>query len=207
MPLFKLANKNTLSQLFVKEGYRQRGLGSNLVREISKTTRKPIYVNSLPENISFYTKMGFKIRKYKFFRQWSSKWNLTKQLILSPDCLSHFSLNTNVNIESNQSKYFLYKADLHDIKEIVTSLGNLTSIPQDFFLPLGFSYLIPLQLPIVYVLVMEIIVYLGVVFNDVLDLPALTIISISLFAIGLLCVKPLMYYVAKKHISQLWLVK
>lgn len=40
----KLGNKNILNQLFVKEGYRQQGIGSNLVREIVKNVGKQIYV-------------------------------------------------------------------------------------------------------------------------------------------------------------------
>jgi GNAT superfamily N-acetyltransferase len=52
--------------LFVTANYRRRGLGSALVKRLIQEVTLPLYVHSIPDAVSFYTRLGFvPLRSYK----------------------------------------------------------------------------------------------------------------------------------------------
>jgi hypothetical protein len=51
--------KSSIQYLFVAPAWRRRGLGSALVRRLIQEATLPLYVDSLPDRVSFYTRLGF----------------------------------------------------------------------------------------------------------------------------------------------------
>lgn len=54
-----------IQSLFVAHALRKRGLGSALVKRLIQEATLPLYVNSLPKRVSFYTRLGFVPRRAK----------------------------------------------------------------------------------------------------------------------------------------------
>ena len=57
--LDRTEKKSSIQSLFVAPAWRRRGLGSALVRRLIQEAPLPLYVDSLPERVSFYTRLGF----------------------------------------------------------------------------------------------------------------------------------------------------
>ena len=80
--LCRTYSKTYLAYLFVRQEHRQKGIGTNLLKEIVKNTQDSIYVESFPLLSSFYLNFGFKKVKYKSpLRSWLLKNNITEQLV------------------------------------------------------------------------------------------------------------------------------
>ncbi|MDV2994384.1 MAG: hypothetical protein N4J56_004038 [Chroococcidiopsis sp. SAG 2025] len=50
---------STISRLYVKKRWRRKGLGSTIINFFIQKGTKPIYLSSLPNRVSFYTRLGF----------------------------------------------------------------------------------------------------------------------------------------------------
>jgi GNAT superfamily N-acetyltransferase len=57
--LARTEKKSSIQSLFVAPAWRRRGLGSALVRRLIQEAPLPLYVDSLPNRVSFYTHLGF----------------------------------------------------------------------------------------------------------------------------------------------------
>jgi GNAT superfamily N-acetyltransferase len=57
--LDRTEKKSSIQSLFVAPAWRRRGLGSALVRRLIQEAPLPLYVDSLPNRVSFYTRLGF----------------------------------------------------------------------------------------------------------------------------------------------------
>jgi GNAT superfamily N-acetyltransferase len=57
--LDRTEKKSSIQYLFVAPAWRRRGLGSALVRRLIQEAPLPLYVDSLPNRVSFYTRLGF----------------------------------------------------------------------------------------------------------------------------------------------------
>lgn len=57
--LDRTEKKSSIQSLFVAPDWRRRGLGSALVRRLIQEAPLPLYVDSLPNRVSFYTRLGF----------------------------------------------------------------------------------------------------------------------------------------------------
>jgi GNAT superfamily N-acetyltransferase len=50
---------SSISVLFVHPTYRRRGVGTDIVRSLLKSTKRPVFVRSLPTLRAFYNRCGF----------------------------------------------------------------------------------------------------------------------------------------------------
>lgn len=57
--LNRSGGKLYIQRLFVASALQRRGLGSALVKRLIQEATLPLYVNSVPESVSFYTRLGF----------------------------------------------------------------------------------------------------------------------------------------------------
>lgn len=211
-----------LGHLFIKQEYRQKGIGTKLLRTAIATVDKPIYADYwTPDQKYFLNRFGFEQRKFGGLRFWLNKLSEMQQVVLSPT--SRIStLDTQMNsAKQPREKYTIVKSDRRDLKDIYDLTASLQDT-QDSFLPFGLNAIIRtslanlfrlLLLPIVGVLIfgINLLVESDLFSNfpetkllDILLLVAIALIPvIILFAVPQIIIKK----VITDRLVQFWAIK
>ena len=206
--LVKLNKQYKINKLFVKLGYRQKGIGTKLLQEIIQTTQNPIYVDSIPLQSSFYNRLGFKeVKPKNYGKAWLNKYNLVNQLVFLPN-----SPRVALNKSTANNEYTIQTASMQDAKIIYRLLNNIYDNSQDSFLPFGFNVALRLSLPLCFVFILEIIIAVFITISLIFsssDIPAVIILAIALviFFSGLRFLPKITKTVIQKKISQFYLIK
>ena len=206
--LIKLNGRHKISRLIVKTEYRQKGIGTKLLQEIIQNTQYPIYVDSIPLQSSFYTRLGFKeVEAKKSGKAWLDKYDLVKKLVLLPNS---FSVKSNKSPANNE--YIIQPAIIQDVKVIYRLLENIYDNIQDSFLPFGYNAIIRISFPLCLVFILEIIGVVLVAFALIFGLSDIVTviimaIAIALFFAGLIFLPKITSALIVQKISQFYLIK